>query len=526
MFRFASVATAFFLFDATVRADHDFNGDGFEDIVMSTAWEDVAGFADAGAIHVFYGVANPSASNLPVSYFHPLNLPLPFPIHPGLFFGATSCGGDFDGDGFSDLAIGVGGAYVSGFFGAGAVVILRGSKFGLTPIGMQVFSQDTKGIKDQVDGQLGAGATSLERFGTSLASGDFNGDGRDDLLIGGSGESVPFGGVDLGFAGAFHVLYGSSKGLTAKGNKFFHQGSKNMPGDPAVENFFGGVFAVGDFNGDAVDDVAVSAIGVDGPSSNLAGSVTILFGKSKKGLTTANARELTESNIGGSSTNADGSFGFACAAGDFNGDGFDDLAIACPQLTTGAFAFAGGVYVLRGSTDGIDVASTLLLDENTAGFPGTAAAGEFFGNSIDFGDFNGDGFDDLAIGVPIDSEGGAAGAGVAFVVPGSVNGFDIPSTTLLSQNVGATPDSGEAGDRFGNTVRSADLNGDGAMELFVCANGESIVTTDDAGGVFVFFGVPAGGGVTTNASFLLHEDSQYILDTAEEGDWFGYYLGN
>jgi FG-GAP repeat len=526
MRRITSSIAITLLLSASAQAGHDFNGDGYEDLVVSTAWEDVAGFADAGAVHVFYGSATPNASNLFSSYFHPLNLPLPFPVNPGLFFGATTCGGDFNGDGFDDLAIGAGGAYVSGFFGAGAVVILRGSAFGLTPLGMQVFSQDTKGIKDQVEGLLGAGAASLERFGTSLGSGDFNGDGRDDLLIGGSSESIPFGGSDRSFAGSFNVLYGSAKGLAAKGNKFFHQGSPNIPADPAENNFFGGKFAVGDFNGDAIDDVAVSAIGVDGPASSIAGNVTILYGKFKKGLTTTTAQELTEAGIGGAADNSDGSFGFECAAGDFNGDGFDDLAINCPQRTVGAFTFAGAVYVLRGSANGIDLQSTIGLDGSMANFPGTAAATEFFGNSVTSADFNADGFDDLAIGAPNDSEGGATGAGVIFVVPGSAVGLATASAAMISQNVGATPDMGDLGDGFGQTVRSADLNGDGAADLLVCANGESVDNADDAGAVFVFFGLIGSSGITTLDSFMLHEASQFIADAAEEDDWFGFYMGN
>ena len=88
---------------------------------------------------------------------------------------------DFDGDGYADLAIGAPGEAVRGTKpNAGVVHVIRGSASGLTEDGDQLWSQDLPGVKGVSLGGLKSG----DRFGATLASGDFDRDGHADLAIG------------------------------------------------------------------------------------------------------------------------------------------------------------------------------------------------------------------------------------------------------------------------------------------------------------------------------------------------------
>ncbi len=94
----------------------------------------------------------------------------------GDFFGDSVAAGDFNGDGYKDLAVGVDGEDIGGISDAGAVNVIYGSASGLTAAGNQVWFQDVDGIEDTCE----AG----DHFGSSVATGDFDGDGSADLAVG------------------------------------------------------------------------------------------------------------------------------------------------------------------------------------------------------------------------------------------------------------------------------------------------------------------------------------------------------
>jgi len=146
--------------------------------------------------------------------------------------------GDFNGDGFDDLAIGVPGeGVISADDGAGGVNVLYGSSNGLSatsPLPDQFWTQNSANVNDASEQDDG--------FGDSLASGDFNGDGKDDLAIGVPGESVDTGGGNIRFAGAVNVLYGSSNGLSAtspRSDQFWTQNSANVNDASETADHFG-----------------------------------------------------------------------------------------------------------------------------------------------------------------------------------------------------------------------------------------------------------------------------------------------
>ena len=154
---------------------------------------------------------------------------------------------DYNGDGFTDLAISAHGEGILGVSDAGVVHILYGATGGLTAVGNQLWSLDYSpliGEAQQHDG-----------FGSSMGSGDFNGDGFIDLGI--AIPAADSGGTEA--AGAVSVIYGSSGGLIAQGNQYWHRGSYGIAGSSESTAFFGLRISTGDFDQDGYVDMAVSA---------------------------------------------------------------------------------------------------------------------------------------------------------------------------------------------------------------------------------------------------------------------------
>ncbi len=149
---------------------------------------------------------------------------------------------DFDGDGYADLAVGAPGDRVGTVDLAGAVNVLYGSSTGLSAAADQLWTQDSTGVV----GTSRAG----EGFGTALAAGDFNRDGRADLAVG-----APFDRVDGVSVGGVTILYGTSGGLRAGRSQRWDR--SNLPGSPAKGDRLGAALAAADWDGDGYDDLVI-----------------------------------------------------------------------------------------------------------------------------------------------------------------------------------------------------------------------------------------------------------------------------
>jgi hypothetical protein len=320
---------------------------------------------------------------------------------------------------------------------AGAVNVLYGGAGGLSGTGSQFWHQDSPGIFDVVE--------ALDAFGSALAAGDLNGDGRDELAVGVPSENVG----TVADSGAANVLYGRAGGLAATGNQIWHQNSVGVLETVEPSDRFGHALAAGDLNGDAREDLAVGV-----PEENLgsvadSGAANVLYGGA--GGLAASGNQLWHQNSAGvlDAIEPSDRFGHALAAGDLNGDARDDLAVGVPDENVGSVADSGAANVLYGGAGGLAAAGNQLWHQNSGGVFDAIEPSDRFGWSLAAGDFNGNAREDLAVGVPEEDVGAVDSAGAANVLYGAASGLAAAGNQIWHQNSAGVADLVEEGDRFG-----------------------------------------------------------------------------
>jgi len=488
----------------------DFNGDGYADQAIGVEGEDVGSSGDAGAVNVIYGSATGLAAA--GNQIWTQNSPGILDTAEGSDnFGDALAWGDFNADGYSDLAVGVYGETFGSVVSPGQVNVIYGSATGLAAAGNQIWNQNSPGI-------LGT-AEDFDFFGWSLAGGDFNGDRYSDLAVGVFGEDV--GSIDG--AGEVSVIYGSATGLAAAGNQIWNQNSPGILDAAEAGDGFGSSLAGADFNADGYSDLVVGVIGESVGSISGAGQVNVIYG-SATGLAAAGNQIWNQNSPGILETAEESdSFGVSLAGGDFNGDGYSDLAVGVPFESIGFTVFFSGlVNVIYGSATGLAAAGNQIWNQNSPGILDTAEGFDYFGDSLAGGDFNGDGYSDLAIAVPGESVGSIDDAGQINVIYGSASGLAAGGNQIWNQNSPGILDTAEAGDLFGSSLAGGDVNADGYSDLGVGVNSESVGSIDGAGQVNVLRGSATGLAAAGNQ--IWNQNSPGILDTAEEFDYFGSSL--
>jgi hypothetical protein len=471
-------------FGDSVSDAGDLNGDGFADLIIGAPSADPNG-SNSGAIYVVFGKAGAFDATWAAADLDGTNgFKISGVAAVDLAGGSVSSAGDVNGDGYGDLVVGAWAADPGNRDSAGASYVVFGKKSGWAA------NVNLSGLNGS-DGFKISGAARGDGAGRSVSSaGDFNGDGFDDLIIGApSGSpllSLPSGAAFLVFgkSGAFEPNLELS--LLNGTNGFRLTGA--APGDQTGVSVSG----AGDVNGDGLADIIIGAIHADVNGSD-SGAGYVVFGR-----TTAPGANLDLAAL-------DGTNGFRLAgavsfdragmsvsgAGDFNGDGFDDMIIGANYASANG-ARSGASYVVFGRGSGFASNINLSALNGSNGFKlSGVAADDHSGRPVSgAGDVNGDGYDDLIIGA-FRADPNGLSSGSSYLVYGKASGFSANfNLSSLNGTNGYRLDGLSAGDSAGYSVSGAgDLNKDGFADLIIGAT-QSI--NDQAGVSYIIFGNASG----------------------------------
>jgi hypothetical protein len=467
----------------------DFDDDGFDDLAVGVHEETVGSNDNAGSLHIYYG-SPAGLTSTGEQVFDLDDIGLSGGADGGDHFGEVLATGDFDLDGFCDLAVGAPSKSVGAADNhAGAVIVFFGSSGGISLSGFRFLSQNhlPAGSSESSETNDGFGSALAALPNGGLAIGvpgeDFvintpTEEGRIHILST-SGPGNPLDSVidreendyaacpeqsELGdrwgsslavgkfgsstslvVAGEFEHLAGQENAgrVTVIGSPLgcFDQNSTGIQDTAEANDLFGHALAVGDFDDDGFDDLAIGVPGesIEATGDTTAGIVQVIYGSSS-GLTNVGDQLWDQDDLAPNSAAEDGDwFGWALAAGDFDADGFDDLAIGVPFENISGAADVGAVNILYGDDQGLQLVGRQTFSSDfPAGMPDSSNAGDRFGAALATGDFDGNGADDLAIGMPGEALGAAAAAGAVTVTYGklaSVGAFGTVQFSSASRTV-------------------------------------------------------------------------------------------
>ncbi|WP_445247709.1 Ig-like domain-containing protein [Microcoleus sp. OTE_8_concoct_300] len=447
----------------SVSSAGDVNGDGFDDLIIGARGASPNGILGAGQSYVVFGSNSGFGAGLNLSTLNGSN---GFAINgiAALDFSgfSVSSAGDVNGDGFDDLIIGAPSASRNGVFFAGQSYVVFGSNSGF---GAGLDLSTLNGSNGFAINGIGAN----NNLGKSVSSaGDVNGDGFDDLIIGGARFASPNG---INAAGQSYVVFGSNSGFGASFNLSTLDGSNGFAinGIAAGDESGWSVSSASDVNGDGFDDLIIGATRADPNGIREAGQSYVVFGSNSGFGASFNLSTLDGSNgfaINGIDTNDQSGFSVSSAS-DVNGDGFDDLIIGARDADPNGISSAGQSYVVFGSNSGFGASFNLSTLDGSNGFAiNGIAARDSSGISVSSaGDVNGDGFDDLIIGARGASPNGIIYAGQSYVLFGQ-------GTTPTNQPPVANTDSATTAQNTAVTLEASTL-----LANDTDANGDSLSLT-------------------------------------------------
>ncbi len=387
---------------------------------------------------------------------------------------------DYDGDGVADLIAGA--PYAAHSDGLGAAFVYRGSAAGFETAPSWTLVGD-------------------DNFGSQVAAvGDIDGDGRPDFAV----AALNGNGPDASLSGSVTVYRGGTSG----------QVLARLGGEQALDKFGISVTGGCDLDADGSPDLVVGATGHSpGPDRYLGGAYYVHFGPALS--------EATRVKI--PATVSTGILGFASACGDVNGDAVDDLVVSA-IWTHGVIWHASKVLVFHGKPG-------FTADPDAADLTVHSTASHFGDALSVVGDLDGDGFRDIAIGVPSFYAIPAPSAtnpmtslkGRVFLVKGGTGtrtvNLAVPPGTPIPDLLG-TLTGVDYLERFGSAIAAlGDLDGDGKPDFAVsaphghAAGATSLATGWVSGRVYLFLGkdVPTTSATTSASTAILMSRSGRTL---------------
>ena len=481
----------------------DLNGDGIDDLVLGApnAGRNISSYnysysENNGEAYVIFGTRNGFNANFNLQSLNGSNGFTLKGIDASDLLGTTvTSAGDLNGDGIDDLAVSaVGGGQPitnrNGFTQSdrrGEVYVLFGQKNGFDSR-INLFNLNGS------NGFIVDGKDANDSLGSALSNaGDINGDGIDDLVIGGSNAgnvlNSPFADGDSDQRGEIYVVFGSKNGFNSR---FSVADRFTLTGIGIEDNLGTAISSAGDLNGDGIDDLVIGAANasVDG-SYTQEGQVYVLFGRQGGFGTQFDLNSLNGNNgfsIAG--INGGDGLGNAVSAGDFNGDGIDDLLVGA---STAGSDSRGAAYVLFGKRNGFTSQIDLANLSSSAGIKMAGiSSDDLLGGGISSGgDLNGDGADDLVVSAPgVDLGNEYTKEGTTYVIFGKPQPKPQPvpdnSATPYNDRLNGTAQNDQISGQNGNdTIFGGDGNdtlaGDGGSDRLSGSNGNDTLGGNDGG---------------------------------------------
>ncbi|MFH1331898.1 MAG: FG-GAP-like repeat-containing protein [archaeon] len=345
----------------------------------------------------------------------------------------------------------------------------------------------------------GTGSTDL--FGYSVGSGDINNDGYMDLIVSAAYSVSSSGYIYVYFGSANYILDGTAQEANITFNR--------TVGDDG----FGSSVASGDVNNDGYADIIVGAIQADPAGITNAGQAYVFFGDNYTTIINEDASSYANITLNG--TGSSGVLGLSVAAGDVNNDGYADIIVGAHLNDVTTISDAGQAFVFFGD----NYTSKVNQDTSYANLTlnGTAA-GDLLGSYVGTGDVNNDGYKDVITGAWNGS--GVDNSGQLYIF------FGDNYTTIINEDASSyaniTLNGTVAGDRFGSSIASGDVNNDSYADVIVGAIYADPPGGANAGQAFVFFGANYTSAVNQDASLY----ANITLNGTAAGDLLGTSVGS
>jgi hypothetical protein len=401
--------------------------------------------------------------------------------------------GDVNGDSIKDLIIGAPGFDAESKPQEGRVFVIFGSSalpgildFNAVPADLEI-----------------AGRQAHSGLGTAVAAADINGDGIDDIIMGGPGTDGKAGEK----AGAVYIVKGGAS-LPSVMNVL--SADVRISGEAAI-NEFGGAIAAGDINNDSIADLIFGVPFADPPGRPNAGKVVIVYGSSDMPDTLELSETEPDLEVFGPGLND--FMANAVASGDLNNDGRDDLIIGDHKANAAGGVDAGKTFIIFGS-DSLEQDFDLATMEPHVTISGGAEQ-DHFGFAVSTGDFNGDGISDVMVGARRADVGGASNAGKVYIFlsteawPAAI---DLTTDRADFTILGTAETS-----RLGFSLASGNVNGDDKADLVMGALFSSPEDRNQSGEGFVFWGLESINGALDFSS----DGSDVIILGAAPGHSLG-----